>query len=138
MSWVNIVFTAIIRAFFVFAPAMGILTGDQKHFALTGVFLGEAKELMGTLNTRVLMLSWSPLIVVGLISRVEELQRSLKPLSVIVMIIIVFLTCMISFKLPVSWLRSQLIRWGIFVFVTFLDVLFKLSVQEQIIPILAN
>jgi hypothetical protein len=138
MSWVNIVFTAITRAFFVFAPAMGILTGDQKHFALTSEYLDEAKELMGTLNTRVLMLSWSPIIVVGLISCVEELQRSLKPLSVLVTIIIVFLICMISFKVPVSWLRSQLNRWGIFVFVTFLDVLFKWSVQEQIIPILAN
>jgi TRAP-type uncharacterized transport system fused permease subunit len=137
MSWMNIIFTAVIRAFFVFAPVIGIFTKDQDDFALRGNELDEAKELARTLNSRSLILSWSPLVVVALLSRASELNKQINPLSMILILMIAAVLCIIGVKIKSWYLRPAWVARVIFCAVTALDILFKLMLQDWVVHLIS-
>jgi hypothetical protein len=135
---INVIATALLRAFFAFAPAIGLLNREPKEFALRGDHYDEAVELMGALNSRGLILSWPPFVVVGLIARVAETQKTLIPVCVLVLLTIAASICILGIKIKSVYLRPVWVPPFIFAIATMLDVLFSVVFQDRLASLISK
>ena len=83
----------IIRLVLIVAPFIGLNRRDIRAFALRGAELEEALELMGVLDTRLVLYSWPLFAIVTLATRIGELSKTIawQGLPVVVLVVLILL-----------------------------------------------
>jgi hypothetical protein len=125
--------TAIVRLAFAVAPAIGLLNKEPRGFALRGPELEEAVELMGAVNSRLLLLSWPPLFVVAVVARAADIcSNRVAPLYVLVMFAIAIAICAGIILVRSNVFRGAIPPFIVFVAVTTADVVSQLYLVDRI------
>jgi hypothetical protein len=125
--------TAIIRLAFAVAPAIGLLNKEPHGFALRGPELEEAIELMGAVNSRLLLLSWPPLFLVAVVARSADVcSNRVAPLYVLLMVGIAIALCAGIILVRSNAFRGTVPPFIVFAAVTSLDVVSQLYLIDRI------
>jgi hypothetical protein len=132
----SLVAAIVIRFVMSMIPSVGILQRDARHVALRGDELQEALELMGIVNSRLILMSWPLFAVVTMATRAGELGKKFTAVSVPVIVATVIAMCLITFLLPTRLLRGYFPPFAVTVISSILDGVLYFLALDPLVSIL--
>jgi TRAP-type uncharacterized transport system fused permease subunit len=138
MTIIDVIFTAIVRAFFAFASLLGFRTREWKDFALRGQKLDEARELSSTVNSRGLMISWPFLTLASLLAHLYNHDKAIEPVAVFIIGLIILFILLIVIRVKAKFFRPLWVPPVIFVSITLLDAVFNLVLKDLFVGLVSK
>lgn len=106
MPFWSVIAKAIFRLFLVLSPFIGVLNRDIDNFNLGGAHLEEARELMEVVNARIILVSWSILLLVDVFARSEILCEGVEAFLIMLLVTITGFASFVFYRLPTRILRG--------------------------------